>query len=144
MEQQIDILKTGRLSWDIVSRILEETVFELLRKKIRIKAWAEDKDYWGAIAQDYRFSLDDLNRLMDSVQANSTVRLRTLPEDDTTTNSFGMDWESFCSSENSRQIGLIGILRNLACGCSAIPAAKRIRILRRAFEFSAERQAHER
>lgn len=91
MEEQIDILKTGRLSWDIVSRILEETVFELLRKKIRIKAWAEDKDYWGAIAQDYRFSLDDLNRLMDSVQANSTVRLRTLPEDDTTTNSFGMD-----------------------------------------------------
>lgn len=67
MEQQIDILKTGRLSWDIVSRILEETVFELLRKKIRIKAWAEDKDYWGAIALDYRFSLDDLNRLMDSV-----------------------------------------------------------------------------
>ena len=54
MEQQIDILKTGRLSWDIVSRILEETVFELLRKKIRIKAWAEDKDYWGAIALDYR------------------------------------------------------------------------------------------
>lgn len=91
MEQQIDILKTGRLSWDIVSRILEETVFELLRKKIRIKAWAEDKDYWGAIALDYRFSLDDLNRLMDSVQANKTVRLRTLPEDDTTTNSFGMD-----------------------------------------------------
>ena len=91
MEQQIDILKTGRLSWDTVSRILEESVFELLRKKIRIKAWAEDTDYWGAIALDYRFSLDDLNRLMDSVQANNTVRLRTLPEDDTTTNSFGMD-----------------------------------------------------
>ena len=61
MEQQIDILKTGRLSWDIVSRILEETVFEVLRKKIRIKAWAEDKDYWGAIALDYRFSLDGVS-----------------------------------------------------------------------------------
>ena len=91
MEEQIDILKTRRMSWDAVSRILEESVHELLGKKIRIRAWAEDTDYWGAIAQDYRFSLDDLNRLMDSVQANSTVRLRTLPEDDTTTNSFGMD-----------------------------------------------------
>lgn len=91
MEEQIDILKTRRMSWDAVSRILEESVHELLGKKILIRAWAEDTDYWGAIAQDYRFSLDDLNRLMDSVQANSTVRLRTLPEDDTTTNSFGMD-----------------------------------------------------
>ncbi len=91
MEEQIDILKTRRMSWDAVSRILEKSVHELLGKKIRIRAWAEDTDYWGAIAQDYRFSLDDLNRLMDSVQANSTVRLRTLPEDDTTTNSFGMD-----------------------------------------------------
>lgn len=91
MEEQIDILKTRRMSWDAVSRILEESVHELLGKKIRIRAWAEDTDYWGAIAQDYRFSLDDLNRLMDSVQANNTVRLRTLPEDDSTTNSFGMD-----------------------------------------------------
>lgn len=91
MEEQIDILKTRRMSWDTVSRILEESVHELLGKKIRIRAWAEDTNYWGAIAQDYRFSLDDLNRLMDSVQANNTVRLRTLPEDDSTTNSFGMD-----------------------------------------------------
>lgn len=91
MEQQIDILSTGRLDWDTVSRILEESVHELLGKKIRIRAWAEDTDYWGAISLNYRFSLNDLNRLMDSVQANNTVRLRTLPEDDTTTNSFGMD-----------------------------------------------------
>ena len=75
MEEQIDISKTRRMSWDAVSRILEDSVHELLRKKILIRAWAEDTDYWGAIAQDYRFSLDDLNRLMDSVQANSTVRL---------------------------------------------------------------------
>ena len=133
MEEQIDISKTRRMSWDAVSRILEDSVHELLGKKILIRAWAEDTDYWGAIAQDYRFGLDDLNRLMDSVQANSTVRLRTLPEDDTTTNSFGMDLGELCSSENSRQIGLIGILRNLACGCLTIPAAKRIRILRPGF-----------
>lgn len=49
MEEQIDILKTRRMSWDAVSRILEESVHELLGKKIRIRAWAEDTDYWGAM-----------------------------------------------------------------------------------------------
>lgn len=91
MIQQTDILKTRRLSWDTVSRILEVSVREVLGKPIRIRAWAEDTDYWGAIALDHRFSLEDLNRLMDTVNASDIVRLRTIPEDDSTTNSFGMD-----------------------------------------------------
>lgn len=91
MTQQTDILKTRRLSWDAVSRILEAFVHEVLGKSIRIRAWAEDTDYWGASALDHRFSLTDLNQLMDTVNANGIVRLRTIPEDDSTTNSFDMD-----------------------------------------------------
>ena len=91
MEEQIELLKTTRLSWDAVSRILETAVFGILRRKVRIKAWSEDADYWGALALDYRFSLEDLDQLLNAVQADEEVRLSTLPDDETSTNSFGMD-----------------------------------------------------
>lgn len=85
------MLKAACLSWDAVSRILEDAILGILHKTVRIRAWSEDADYWGAMAVDYRFSLEDLNQLLDAVRADDEVRIRTFPDDDTSTNSFGMD-----------------------------------------------------
>ena len=91
MEQQIERLRTRRLSWKTVSRILEDSVRNILGKTIQIRAWAEDTDYWGAVALNYRYSLEDLNSLLNAVHADDTVRTATLPVDDLTTKSFGME-----------------------------------------------------
>ena len=87
----MELLKTIRLSWDEVSRILEAAVFGILHKEVRLTAWSEDADYWGVLALDHRFSPEDLSQRLEAVQADDEVRSCTLPDDDTSTNCFGMD-----------------------------------------------------
>lgn len=91
MNKQVELLNSARLSWCSVSEILGEAISEILGKQIHVRAFPEDIDYFGVIASDYRFSIDDLTRLLGATNAPHDVQTGTIPEDDSATKSIGMD-----------------------------------------------------
>ena len=62
----------------------------VLGRRFLLRVWPEDQGYWGARALHGLFSVADLNRLLDAVQADAETRMETLPEDSEVVHGFGM------------------------------------------------------
>ena len=140
MEKMIDksrAYETYRLAWDDIAKLLSDQIKAVLGRRFLLRVWPEDQGYWGARALHGLFSVADLNRLLDAVQADAETRMETLPEDSEDVHGFGMtlgslllkaalqaDWKcemveddalwmiGFVSSE-TRPYTVSGLLRNL-------------------------------
>lgn len=140
MEKMIDksrAYEAYRLAWDDIAKLLSDQIKAVLGRRFLLRVWPEDQGYWGARALHGLFSVADLNRLLDAVQADAETRMETLPEDSEDVHGFGMtlgslllkaalqaDWKcemveddalwmiGFVSSE-TRPYTVSGLLRNL-------------------------------
>ena len=140
MEKMIDksrAYETYRLAWDDIAKLLSDQIKAVLGRRFLLRVWPEDQGYWGARALHGLFSVANLNRLLDAVQADAETRMETLPEDSEDVHGFGMtlgslllkaalqaDWKcemveddalwliGFVSSE-TRPYTVSGLLRNL-------------------------------
>ncbi len=79
-----------RLVWDDIAKLLSDQVKAILGRRFLLRVWPEDQGYWGARALHGLFSVADLNRLLDAIQANTETRRETLPEDLEDVHGFGM------------------------------------------------------
>jgi hypothetical protein len=140
--------ETYRLVWDDIAKLLSDQIKALLGRRFLLRVWPEDQGYWGARALHGMFSVADLDRLLDAVQADVETRLETLPEDSESVHGFGMtlgslllksalqaDWKcemveadalwliGFASAE-TRPYTMSGILRNIPA--DALMSAKEV------------------
>lgn len=93
MEKVIDksqAYETYRLAWDDIAKLLSDQIKAVLGRRFLLRVWPEDQGYWGARALHGLFSVADLNRLLDAVQADAETRMETLPEDSEAVHGFGM------------------------------------------------------
>ena len=93
MEKMIDksrAYETYRLAWDDIAKLLSDQIKAVLGRRFLLRVWPEDQGYWGARALHGLFSVADLNRLLDAVQADAETRMETLPEDSEDVHGFGM------------------------------------------------------
>ena len=93
MEKLIDksrAYETYRFAWDDIARLLSDQIKAILDHRFLLRVWPEDQGYWGARALRGLFSVADLNRLLDTVQADAETRRETLPEDSEAVHGFGM------------------------------------------------------
>ena len=93
MEKLIDksrAYETYRFAWDDIARLLSDQIKAILDHRFLLRVWPEDQGYWGARALHGLFSVADLNRLLDAVQADAETRRETLPEDSEAVHGFGM------------------------------------------------------
>ena len=93
MEKVIDksrAYETYRLAWDDIAKLLSDQIKAVLGRRFLLRVWPEDQGYWGARALHGLFSVADLNRLLDAVQADAETRMETLPEDSEDVHGFGM------------------------------------------------------
>ena len=84
MEKVIDksrAYEAYRLAWDDIAKLLSDQIKAVLGRRFLLRVWPEDQGYWGARALHGLFSVADLNRLLDAVQADAETRMETLPED---------------------------------------------------------------
>ncbi len=124
MEKMIDknwAYETYRLVWDDIAKLLSDQIKAILDRRFFLRVWPEDQGYWGARALHGMFSVADLDRLLDAVQADAETRLETLPEDSEAVHGFGMalgslllkaafqaDWE--CELVEDDALWLIGFV----------------------------------
>ncbi len=124
MENMIDknrAYETYRLVWDDIAKLLSDQIKAILDRRFFLRVWPEDQGYWGARALHGMFSVADLDRLLDAVQADAETRLETLPEDSEAVHGFGMtlgslllkaalqaDWE--CELVEDDALWLIGFV----------------------------------
>ena len=124
MEKMIDknrAYKTCHLVWDDIAKLLSDQIKTILGRRFLLRVWPEDQGYWGARALHGMFSVADLDRLLDAVQADAETRLETLPEDSESVHGFGMtlgslllkaalqaDWE--CEMVEDDALWLIGFV----------------------------------
>lgn len=93
MENVIDksrAYEAYRLAWDDIAKLLSDQIKAVLGRRFLLRVWPEDQGYWGARALHGLFSVADLNRLLDAVQADAETRMETLPEDSEDVHGFGM------------------------------------------------------
>lgn len=93
MEKVIDksrAYEAYRLAWDDIAKLLSDQIKAVLGRRFLLRVWPEDQGYWGARALHGLFSVADLNRLLDAVQADAETRMETLPEDSEDVHGFGM------------------------------------------------------
>lgn len=93
MEKVIDksqAYESYRLAWDDIAKLLSDRIKAILGRRFLLRVWPEDQGYWGARALHGLFSVADLNRLLDAVQADADARRETLPEDSEDVHGFGM------------------------------------------------------
>lgn len=93
MEKVIDksqAYEAYRLAWDDIAKLLSDQIKAVLGRRFLLRVWPEDQGYWGARALHGLFSVADLNRLLDAVQADAETRMETLPEDSEAVHGFGM------------------------------------------------------
>lgn len=93
MEKVIDksrAYEAYRLAWDEIAKLLSDQIKAVLGRRFLLRVWPEDQGYWGACALHGLFSVADLNRLLDAVQADAETRMETLPEDSEDVHGFGM------------------------------------------------------
>ncbi len=113
--------ETCRLVWDDIAKLLSDQIKTILGRRFLLRVWPEDQGYWGARALHGMFSVADLDRLLDAVQADAETRLETLPEDSESVHGFGMtlgsrllkaalqaDWE--CEMVEDDALWLIGFV----------------------------------
>lgn len=79
-----------RLAWDDIAKLLSDQIKAVLGRRFLLRVWPEDQGYWGARALHGLFSVANLNRLLDAVQADAETRMETLPEDSEAVHGFGM------------------------------------------------------
>ena len=98
MEKVIDksqAYEAYRLAWDDIAKLLSDQIKAVLGRRFLLRVWPEDQGYWGARALHGLFSVADLNRLLDAVQADAETRMETLPEDSEDVHGFGMTLAPF-------------------------------------------------
>lgn len=125
MEKVIDksqAYEAYRLAWDDIAKLLSDQIKAVLGRRFLLRVWPEDQGYWGARALHGLFSVANLNRLLDAVQADAETRMETLPEDSEAVHGFGMtlgslllkaalqaDWK--CEMVEDDALWLIGFVR---------------------------------
>lgn len=81
---------TRKLVWEEVSLLIQNKIEAILGHFVSCKAWMEDLSYWSVSAENYQFPIEEFEKLLQSVQANSEVRLESFPEEMTASRSLGM------------------------------------------------------
>lgn len=85
------IYQSVKLDWGMVSLLIGEMISSILHRTVRCKTSHEELDFWAAEALFGRFSIDDLQAMLDYVGADGAMRLNTLTFDSEDTASIDMD-----------------------------------------------------
>ena len=88
MEQ---IYQTLKLSWEEVGTLAGQEISAVLDREVVCRGGFDDYDYWTVSAADGRFNRDDLNRLLDFVEAGSEIREIVFGGDSDTTEALDME-----------------------------------------------------
>ena len=86
-----NILQTLRLSWEEVGMLAGQVISAVLGREVICCGGFDDYDYWTVSAATGRFSRDDLNRLLDYVDADSKIRKIAFGFDSDTTEALDME-----------------------------------------------------
>ena len=85
------IYPARKLCWDTVCALIENQIERILGRRISCKAWPEDDAYWCVSAVEHRFSIAEIDQLLNAVSADATVREEAMPIDSDSSHSFGME-----------------------------------------------------
>lgn len=83
--------QTLKLSWEEVGMLLGQVISAALEREVICRGGSDDYDYWSVSAEAGRFSHDDLDRLLDFVDADSAIRKIAFGFDSDTTEALDME-----------------------------------------------------
>lgn len=83
-------MRSLKLPWGQVSLLIGQTASAILHRTVRLRSSHDDYDFWSVSALYDRFSIDDLNALLNAVNADSETRLSALAMDTSETSSLDM------------------------------------------------------
>lgn len=80
-----------KLDWCEIGCLAGQLISDILDRPMRCNGNPDDYDFWTVVAVEERFSLEDLQKLLDYVDANDEMRRVTIPEDSDSTYSLDME-----------------------------------------------------
>lgn len=86
-----NILQTLKLRWEEVGTLTGSVISGVLKREVTCRAAFDDYDYWTVSAAAGRFSRNDLDRLLDFVDADSEIRKIVFGFDSDTTEALDME-----------------------------------------------------
>ena len=84
------IFPARKLEWDEISCMLENEIRQILDKPVNCRAASEDQSYWSGAAVNYRFSIPELEKLLQDAHAAQKDWEETIPYDSDGSYSLGM------------------------------------------------------
>lgn len=81
---------TLQLSWEEVAGLLSDYVSRILERKVDGTAGYEDYDYWAFSSEEKRFTISEINRLIQHVQGDDEMRRESIPSDANSSFSLGL------------------------------------------------------
>lgn len=72
-------ITTIQLSWDEVAEKIESFFKKVLEKEISCKTNHDDYDFWGVTFNDYRMSIEEIEKICNYVNANKFEREEAFP-----------------------------------------------------------------
>ena len=85
------ICQTLKLSWEEVGSLAGQVISAVLDREVICCGGFDDYDYWTVSKADGRFNRDDLNSLLDFVEAGSEIREIVFGGDSDTTEALDME-----------------------------------------------------
>ncbi len=85
-----NVLQTLKLSWDEVGTLIGSVITVVLKQDVTCRAALDDYNYWTVSDTAGRFSHDELDILLDYVEASREIREITFHGDSNTTVALDM------------------------------------------------------
>ena len=73
--------KALKLSWEEVANLLGQEIGNILNRKIKCRARADDENFWCVGFADERIPLSELYRILESINASKEERIDSLPDE---------------------------------------------------------------
>ena len=86
-----NVMQTLKLSWEEVGTLVGSVISAALKREVTCRAALDDYDYWAVSETAGRFSHDDLDMLLDYVEASREIREITFHGDSDTTVALDME-----------------------------------------------------
>ena len=86
-----NILQTLKLNWEEVGTLTGSVISAALKREVTCRAGFDDYDYWAVSETTGRFSHDDLDMLLDNVEASAEIREIVFLGDSDTTVALDME-----------------------------------------------------
>ncbi len=83
-------MRSLKLPWGQVSLLIGQMVSAILQRTVRLRSSHDDYDFWAVSGVSNRFSINDLNTLLEAVNADTATRLSALSMDTADTESLDM------------------------------------------------------